>query len=35
VVNGGLMVVYNSNAGVLASRIYIYSNSAWHYVALV
>ena len=33
-VNGMQLVAYNSNAGVLASRLYIYSNSAWHYVML-
>jgi hypothetical protein len=31
-VNGSEMVAYNSNAGVLASRKYIYSNNNWGYI---
>jgi hypothetical protein len=34
-VNGLCVIVYNSNAGVLASRTYYYSNSGWHYIALI
>jgi hypothetical protein len=34
-INGMIIVVYNSNAGVLASRLYVYSNSGWHYTALI
>lgn len=33
-VNGSMVVAYNSNAGALNSRLYIYSNSAWVSVAL-
>jgi hypothetical protein len=33
--NGMMFTAYNSNAGVLASRLYIYSNSAWHYIAII
>ena len=33
-VNGMQLVAYNSNAGVLASRLYIYTNSAWHYIMI-
>jgi hypothetical protein len=32
--NGMMLTAYNSNSGVLSSRFYIYSNSAWHYIAL-
>lgn len=33
-VNGMQFTAYNSNAGVLGSRLYIYSNSAWHYITI-
>ena len=33
-VNGMQLIAYNSNAGVLASRLYIYTNSAWHWSVL-
>ncbi len=33
--NGTMVTVYNSNAGVLASRLYCYSNGVWRYVALI
>ncbi len=33
--DGAMIVLYNSNAGVLASRIYFYTNSAWKYAALL
>jgi hypothetical protein len=32
--NGSLHIVYNSNAGVLASRLYVRSNGAWTYATL-
>jgi hypothetical protein len=32
--NGMQLIAYNSNTGVLASRLYIYTNSAWHYIML-
>jgi hypothetical protein len=34
-VNGLMVTVYNSNAGILASRWYVYTNGAWKYSALV
>jgi len=34
-VNGMMVTIYNSNAGILASRWYIYTNGAWKYSALV
>lgn len=34
-VNGMMVTVYNSNAGILSSRWYIYTNGAWKYSALV
>lgn len=33
-VNGMIVIVYNSNAGILSSREYVYTNSAWHWIAL-
>lgn len=33
--NGMMVIAYNSNAGVLSSREYIYTNSAWHYIVIV
>jgi len=35
VTNGTIVIKYNSHAAVLATRIYIYSNSAWTYVDTV
>jgi hypothetical protein len=32
--NGSMVVAYNSNAGVLASRLYVYSNGGWVSAAL-
>lgn len=34
IANGSMCVAYNSNAGVLASRLYVYSNAAWTFVDL-
>lgn len=33
--NGMIVIVYNSNVGILLSREYIYSNGAWHYIAII
>jgi hypothetical protein len=33
--NGMQLVAYNSNAGILASRLYVYTNGAWHYIAII
>lgn len=33
-INGMMVTVYNSNAGILSSRWYVYSNSVWRYTAL-
>ena len=32
--NGLMVIVYNSNSGILSSRIYIYTNSGWHNMAI-
>lgn len=32
--NGLIIIVYNSNAGVLASREYVYTAGAWHYIII-